>query len=203
MELPIKHVCRKSTHEELLQRKIPWTVLCMELLKAPPQNVEKSAEIWGKKIVWRITKKWKHKEKTASQKDLYHNIFWHIIKQINEKSHWLHFLHIPWKFSSSFGICFCSLCPAVSLRGFGQHGQGITSSPRTWPLACATSTAAPTWPWGWAGKDQDVFQAGMGLESLCVWGMHDLPPALSQYIPNTLGFKMKPLHLFAVIVGFL
>lgn len=97
-----------------------------------------------------------------------------------------------WKFSSSFGICFCSPCSAVGLRGFGHRGQGTTSSPRTWPLACATSTAAPAWPWEWAGKDQGVFQAGMGLESLCVWGMHDLPPALTQYIPHVWGLKWNP-----------
>lgn len=46
------------------------------------------------KRVWRIVKKWKHEERTASQKDLYHNTFWHIIKKINFKSHWIHFLHI-------------------------------------------------------------------------------------------------------------
>lgn len=85
-----------------------------------------------------------------------------------------------WKFISSFGICFCSPCSAVALRGFCRHGQGTKSSPRR--------SAGPMWPWGWAGEDQRVFPAGMGLENLCVWGMHGLPPALSQ---------MKPLHLCA------
>lgn len=105
-----------------------------------------------------------------------------------------------WKFISSFGICFCSTCSAVGLRGFCQHGQGTTSPPR-WPVP--PPLQFPPGHGDGQEKNQGVFPAGMGLERLCVWGMHDLPPTRSQSIPHTLGFEMKPLHLSAVIMGFL
>lgn len=52
----------------------------------PHRKILKNLLKFGEKNrVWRIMEKWKHEERTASQKDLYHNTFWHIIKKINEK----------------------------------------------------------------------------------------------------------------------
>lgn len=87
---------------------------------------------------------------SASQKDLYRNIFWHRTKKINEK--WAATRSVSrtpvWKFRPSLSICFYSLCSVVGLRSFGQRAQGTTLFSMAMVPRCAASSAAPTWPWG-------------------------------------------------------
>lgn len=57
------------------------------------------------------------------KKDLHHNTFWHIIKKINEKHHWIHFLHVHMEIHLFFwGLFLFSM--------FCCGSQGLLS---TWP----------------------------------------------------------------------
>lgn len=101
-----------------------------------------------------------------------------------------------------------SPCPVVDLKGFGRHSQGktpllcgsgwATRDPNTCPLYCSPYLTIGMGK----GEEWSVFQARMRLESIYVWGMRDLSPTPGYYIHHTLGFKSKPLHVFAVIVAF-
>lgn len=143
-----------------------------------------------KRRVWRIVKKWKHAEKTASQKDLYHNIFWHIIKKINEKSHWIHFLHILMEIQLFFQDLFLFSVFCCGSQGLWSPWPGDDVFPKDVAPGMCHLHCSSRLAMGMGRKRSGCFPGRDGVgKPLCV---RNLPPALTQYIPHVWGLKWNP-----------
>lgn len=141
MERSLKYVLRKSSHKELLQRRFPWTVL--HWITQPPttkywricwnQNRRRSLRDHEETRICCPTKK---AFMSASQKDLYPNMFWHRAKEGSEKQAAARSVSCmsTWKFSPSFGVSFYSLCSMVGLWSTWPGDNSLLHGPPLQPL---------------------------------------------------------------------